>query len=576
MSTRITCLSWGASIALVSSLMAPLARGQCLYPGECDPTCTQGPDVITGKLTGPANYHSLNGIEALSLGTYACNIGNVWVDWMSDNNRHPVIGGNLYKYSVVDGAGHFEQVGLSWLKHAFYADSDNLCCEDCQATDGTHLGVHCADPYTAGRNGTQSLLGPRWQVNAHTGAFPYPPANPPYSGSVARRLEVDESELAPSDGTTVRYFGESHYVTPDDCAAGNQNNNASYREVTASSDPASGEWTFDFAAGSRTERAMQAIQAWPLVDPGTQLTPVQLPNGGLYIVGSHATPIAAGRYHYEYAVYNMNDDDDAGSFSIPFCSGAGVTNIGFHGVTYRDGDGPGDVDIDNTPWPAALSTVGLTWSTQPIMLNIRANAIRWGTTYNFRFDSSAPPVSGLATVRLWKHPGSFTARVDVPGPACTTPSASFCAGDGHAAACPCNNSSRGNLGGCVNSLGHGARLTTDGVASVSADSIVLAASGMPNDTALYLQGSTGAGASRARVFGDGLLCLDGAITRLGWRVNAAGASRYPGALDVPISVRGAAAIGATRTYQVWYRDAAEFCTSSTENATNAIEVTWQP
>jgi hypothetical protein len=574
MSTRINACLLGCGTALFCSVFAPSARGQCIYPGECSPTCTTGPDAITGKLTGPANYSPVGTIDALSIGTYACNIGNVGVDWMADNNLHPVIGGNFYKYSVVNGAGRFEQIGLSWLKHAFFAESDNLCCNDCQATDGSTLGVHCADPYTAGRNGTRNLLGPRWQVNAHTGVFPYPPANPPWSGSVARRLEVDVTELLPSNGTTVRYFGESHYVTPDDAAAGNQNNNASYREMTATPNATTpADWDFDFAAGSDTQRTLQAIRAWPLADPGAQLVPVQIPDGGLYIVGYHATQIGAtNMYHYEYAVYNMNDDSNAGAFSIPVC--ANISNVGFHGVTYRDGDGPGDVNFDNTPWPALISTVGITWSTDSA-LNIHANAIRWGTTYNFRFDSSSPPVSGQATVRLWSRPGSFTARVDVPAPLCTSSLVS-CAGDGTGAACPCGNAKPGNVAGCLNSLGRGGLLTASGGASVAADSLVLIGSDMPNDTAIYLQGSIGAGATHGRRFGDGLLCLDGATVRLGLHTNHAGRSCFPDPSDPAISLRGGVPIGATRAYQIWYRDPADFCTPANYNLSNAVEITWQP
>jgi len=35
--------------------------------------------------------------------------------------------------------------------------------------DGSELGVHCSDPYSAGLNGDRGGLGPRYQVNATTG-----------------------------------------------------------------------------------------------------------------------------------------------------------------------------------------------------------------------------------------------------------------------------------------------------------------------------------------------------------------------------------------------------------------------
>ncbi len=175
-----------------------------------------GPDIIVGDLQDIQNYPggAVGGVnyDAVAFGTYSCNIGTVWCNWIAGNNLHPVIDNNLYKYKVVNGAGRIEQIGMSWLKHGFYALSDNLCCTGCQATDGTHLGVRCSDPYSAARNGGQSGLGPHWQVNPSTGVFTYPPANPAYSGAVGRRCQVKVSDLEPSS-TSVRYFGEAQYVT---------------------------------------------------------------------------------------------------------------------------------------------------------------------------------------------------------------------------------------------------------------------------------------------------------------------------------------------------------------------------
>ena len=33
----------------------------------------------------------------------------------------------------------------------------------------------------------------------------------------------------------------------------------------------------------------------------------------------------------------------------------------------------------------------MTWSTETFATNQNANAIRWGTLYNFRFDADRPP-----------------------------------------------------------------------------------------------------------------------------------------------------------------------------------------
>ena len=153
-----------------------------------------------------------------------------------------------------------------------------------------------------------------------------------------------------------------------------------------------------------------------------------------------------------------------------------------------------------------------------------------------------------------------------------------CIGDGlAAAACPCgNNSLAGAIEGCANSQGAGASLRASGAARMSADTFLLQGSQMPNSSALYFQGTALSGAGLGTAFGDGLRCAAGSVIRLATRTNALGASSYPQGADLPISQRGLVPVGATRVYQVWYRNAAVFCTASTFNLTNAAQVTWAP
>ena len=43
----------------------------------------------------------------------------------------------------------FEQIGQSWLKHAFTALNNNICGFGCNVVwTGTHLGAGCSDPYS--------------------------------------------------------------------------------------------------------------------------------------------------------------------------------------------------------------------------------------------------------------------------------------------------------------------------------------------------------------------------------------------------------------------------------------------
>jgi len=178
------------------------------------------------------------------------------------------------------------------------------------------------------------------------------------------------------------------------------------------------------------------------------------------------------------------------------------------------------------------------------------------------------------------------AGVDINGASFGTPDAfvrmfvgplitPFCFGDGSGTACPCANS--GAVGnGCANSLNaNGANLVGSGTPSIAADTLVLSGSGMPSSSVLYFQGTTQSGGGAGTLFGDGVRCAAGTVIRLGTKTNVAGSSQYPELGDIPISIRGSNSAGTTRTYQAWYRNAANFCTTATFNLTNGVEVGWQ-
>ena len=538
-----------------------------------------GPDVIVGDIQDVANYASLNGVEALALGTYSCNQGTQTVSWISNNNLHPVIGGNLYKYKVVNGSGRFEHLGMSWLKHGFFALSNNLCCTGCQSTSGSSLGIRCADPYTAARNGSQSGAGPKWQVNASTGVFTYPPANPAFSGSTARRLQVKITDLEASSAS-VRYFGEAQYVTQDDAAAGNDNNNASYRELTVTGSGTA--WTFSLTAGQTTQREKPAILAWQAIDPTVQVQNID--TDGRLILAWKVTEITPGTWHYEYALQNLNSDRSVQAFSLPV-GGAMLTNIGFHDVDYHSGDGIGNVTTLGTDWAVTNTAGTLAWATDTFAVNQNANALRWGTLYNFRFDANVPPTSGSITLTPFKSGSNLVVTAQVPSAAPGGPIALVCdPGSGGIIACPCANPALGPGQGCDNSSSTGgAMLTAAGNAALSSDTVVINAIGeKPTATSILLQGdnlnATGT------VFGQGIRCVAGSLKRLYVKNAVGGAVTMPGAGDPTITARAAAlgdtlAGGSVRYYGIYYRDPIVLggcAASSTFNITNQASVTWNP
>lgn len=179
--------------------------------------------------------------------------------------------------------------------------------------------------------------------------------------------------------------------------------------------------------------------------------------------------------------------------------------------------------------------------------------------------------------------GDTNAVADVFVRSCggTPPPLVYCAGDGSGATCPCNNSGQPGHG-CDNSFATGGgRLDGSGTSSVSADTFTLAAFGLPPTSyALLFQGESQVNGGLGTTFGDGLRCVSGTVLRLGTRLSSAGSVAFGAAVagDVPISVRGLVPGGtvALRTYQMWYRNTATFCTLDGFNLTNGVAVTWIP
>ncbi len=444
----------------VAGAVAP-ARAACgngvIEPGEdcddgsqngtanscCDTSCkftSKSPDVIVGDLVGRTRWGVVGDIHAFSVGTTSCNQGSCWLNWISSTNKHPVIGQNMYRLKD----GRFEQIGQSWVKHGFTALAGTVCSSACIAPpDGTHLGVNCSDPYSSSLNGSQTRLGPKFEVDPSTGIFPYPPTNGSQTGSVIyKRLQVHTVDLDPTQNLGARYWVEGQYVTSDDAAAKNLYNNASYREITISTISA---LNFDINLIATTQRMKAAIEVWPTIDPSVVLTNVIIPGEGRLMLGARATSLGNGVWHYEYAFYNMNSARAVRSFTVPIPPGVLVSNAGFHDVDYHSGE-----PFSGTDWPVTVNGSSAQWQTESYAANPNANALRWGTLYNFRFDAAVAPGTGNVTAGLFKPgtPDSLTISTIVPstcngngvceaGEDCSN-CAADCAGQGGGSGC-CGN-----------------------------------------------------------------------------------------------------------------------------------------
>jgi hypothetical protein len=395
-----------------------------------------GPDVIVGDLSGLAQFDNAVGTQVgLAVQTVSCNHGQVDLDWFKlPDNDHPVIPQNLYRMSGgTDNTERFEQIGQSSVKHAFFANSQDFCGFGCNGVNGTHLGSGCSDPYSASLNsgGTSHNLGSRAWMNPFTGSFPRGDSPTPpndHTGhvhtDVSHRLLVEINDLNTTLNPGATYFVEAQYVTPHEyawCQANpgqcNMYNNASYRQfsVTGTSPP------FSFSAAGSTVQMQPAIEAWA----GATINQIQPDpgNDGIGLLGCKVTNPSAGVWHYEYAVYNQNLDRGIQSFSVPLGAGVNISNIGFHAPPQHPGwanDGTqNDAGYSSTPWTPTQITNSLTWLTDTFAQNQNANAIRWGTLYNFRFDADQPPQAATATVGFFKPGSPISVEIQVPGPGVT-------------------------------------------------------------------------------------------------------------------------------------------------------------
>jgi hypothetical protein len=392
--------------------------------GARSPTATHGPDVIVGDLPNLEQQGSAGTQVGLAVATTSCNNGDQPLDWFQlPNTDHPVIPQNLYRMAGgTDNTQRFEQIGQSWLKHAFFALEDTVCstCITNNCQTGSHLCPGCSDPYSANLNGDQSQIGSRAWVNPFTGNFPST-ANEHGGHShngVSHRILVEVDDLNTTLNQGASYFAEAQYVTPHEytwCQTHptecNMYNNASYRKYIVS-----GTTNFSFTPDGATARMQPAIRAWTGAtvnriepDPG---------NDGIWFMGYKVTNPSAGVWHYEYALFNENLDRAIQSFSVPLGPGVNVSNIGFHAPPQHPGwanDGTfNSQGYSSTPWTPTQTANSLTWNCEAFAQNQNANAIRWGTLYNFRFDADQPPQATSATVDFFKTGSPMTVAIQAP------------------------------------------------------------------------------------------------------------------------------------------------------------------
>lgn len=404
-------LNLGATVALFAALLFGINTEESYAQSK-------GPDVIVGSIDNLIELERTSeGFIALTASTDSCNVGDARISWYAlPSSDHPVIALNLYKRSN----GRLIQIAQSWVKHGFYAvnspncpsfNSKTFTCSD--PIGGQTLNPGCSDLYNEFLNADPEFLGPRSKINPSTGRFDGETAldltGYPESTDLERILYFPESLL--SSYATQQFFLESIYISGDDSKAGHAANNASYRIFTPQRTTA-GSWYF--INQSPMKLGVPAITEWrgelSTIQEVT-LDEVGGAKSSVY-VGSKVIEEAGGQFRYEYVIFNLNSDAAIGMLKLPI--GAEQIKIDSNGYSAPKANG----EIwSETKWEFGARDRAVSWRTENADVNPRANAIRWGTAYNFWFRSSKAPRRGEATIGRFKaeaSPRSFTAQVYIP------------------------------------------------------------------------------------------------------------------------------------------------------------------
>lgn len=345
------------------------------------------------------------GTVGLSMATVSCNVGDVDVPWLAAMQEdHPGIAMSMYRSSN----GRLEQIGTSWVKHGFFALSDNDCTPCQHPSGGDFLGVGCSDTYGAGNNADRSWLGPRrewdnfagtWECTGSHFSGGQPDCVRRHSsgghGSLDHRLIVRDADL---NVAGAQYFYEAIYLVRGDMAL---DNNFGWRRTQPSL--SGGNWSF---------ANLTSLANGPIVNTWGEMRTTATPAGdGDLILAVQTTSLGGGQWHYEYGLYNYSSTRLARTFVIPVGAGTSTSNLGFH-----------DADtLATNNWTPTIGGGKLTWSTGT-SADPNANPLEYGYLFNFRFDANVSPGDVNATLGLFRTgiPTSVTAATKGPNPAITS------------------------------------------------------------------------------------------------------------------------------------------------------------
>ncbi|MBK8101171.1 MAG: hypothetical protein IPK26_29165 [Planctomycetes bacterium] len=338
-----------------------------------------------------------------------CNPGTMNIEWRAPMQPdHPKFS---FLVTKLVGDRMIQISDWSYNKHAFLSLNDDGPCGTCQQppAGGAQMGPRCSDVYANSNNGDRRYLAPPSELDPWLGTWnpvgSYFDVGDPQTGtgaadgirslvtngfdSVKNRVTIKEADLV---GVTSNLFFQIHVIHEGEPLV-NRGNNTMSRPFGMNWSGAS--WS---ASTSGTATHGTVLTRW------TGATLADAANGnddGRFQVAVKVTGPTNGLYHYEYAVYNHDNNRGGAAFRLPVCPNARVSNLGFR-------------DIDQNPlnqWTATVSGGEIAWSAPA------NNPHNWNQLFNFWFDSDAAPVGGAASIDQARvGPGNLTISVATQTP----------------------------------------------------------------------------------------------------------------------------------------------------------------
>ncbi|GIX35902.1 MAG: hypothetical protein KatS3mg126_1681 [Lysobacteraceae bacterium] len=366
-------------------------------------------DCSSGACIEPSPAGSSQGEVVVAPDARLLNIGSRDVAWFTKfypqsllppdlpygSDQHPYLAWALYRE---DADGSLVPLGTSGVKHAFFAQNAGCPCEGAYV-----LFPGCGDLYSAPTNDMGSALGPRAEIDPHTGRWGrcgsvFDPDcdglqdSSGYAGRFDRRLLAAEADLLPALHPGARWFIEAWYVVRDD---GNLDNSMAHREILPSKQGTG--WTFRTAGSLQQGPVIERWVSRHAATPRQHASRLDSTEGSLQ-VAVRVEETGACRYRYRYAIMNLDHAHAVFSGTPPnlrLQSSTGLAGLrwpipraAIEQPRFRDDDrNPGN----DWPVPAAGE------------LHLAAPAgadLGWGRMIHFRFDSARAPQPGLVELVL--------------------------------------------------------------------------------------------------------------------------------------------------------------------------------